>query len=166
MMAAGYFCSAGYTETGGMQVFLQQLNSNLKWKRCFPAVDKPNLKKGRTKATPVRSTSGVSGDNLVEQMLKIISEPVFERDEQYELILLIDDLDCRFNDDNQAYDAWLLNTHNRVEVAIGRPLMFLTLFASPEIEAWFLSGIFYRLGCKTVFESKANILDSITQKLS
>lgn len=138
-MLAGYFCSAGYTETGGMKAFLQRINPDITWERCFPAVDKPNLKKGRMKDTPLRKVSGTSGDHLVERMLDIISQPLFEHDQRYDLILLIDDMDCRFNHDNEAYEDWLLNTFNRVEHTLGRHVLFETLFASPEIETWFIS---------------------------
>lgn len=138
-MAVGYFCSAGYTETGGMAHFLQQINPELKWKRCFPAVDKPNLKQGRTRATPIRVASGVSGNSLVDRMEKILREPVFELNEHYDLILLIDDLDCRFNHDDEACEKWLFSTFKRVERAMGRHVLFQALFASPEIETWFIS---------------------------
>jgi hypothetical protein len=101
-MVVGYFCSAGYTETGGIAQFLQQINPELKWKRCFPAVDKANLKQGRMRATPIQAASGTSGESLINRMLRIISEPVFELDQRYDLILVIDDLDCRFDNDVEA----------------------------------------------------------------
>jgi len=138
-MVVGYFCSAGCTETGGMAQFLKQINPELKWQRCFPAVDKPNLKQGRMRATPIRAASGISGENLINRMLRIISEPFFELDQRYDLILVIDDLDCRFDNDVEAYENWRLSTFKRVELALERPVLFEILFASPEIETWFIS---------------------------
>lgn len=139
MTIVGYFCSGGYTETGGMAQFLQRINPELKWKRCFPAVDKPNLKQGRMRATPIGAASGVSGESLVNRMLNILNEPVFEHNDHYDLILLIDDLDCRFNNNTELCSDWMLNTFNRVEQALGRHVQFEALFASPEIETWFIA---------------------------
>ena len=56
----------------------------------------------RMRATPIQAASGTSGESLINRMLRIISEPVFELDQRYDLILVIDDLDCRFDNDVEA----------------------------------------------------------------
>ena len=72
---AGYFCTAGYTETGGIEPFLKRLNGSIDWQRCFPAVDKPAPKLNRPYPTPVQGPShGATGSHLVDRMLGILRD--------------------------------------------------------------------------------------------
>lgn len=137
MIRVGYFCTGGYTETGSIQTFLEKINPKLKFVRCFPVVNKPNLKLGRLSSTPIRSQNGVSGEALVRAIIETIQKPEFEK---FDLILLIDDMDCRFRREGQLpYSDWVKSIGNQISTILGAEVPFDALFASPEVEAWFLA---------------------------
>lgn len=136
--SVGYFCSGGYTETGGIQVFLQKINPALNWKRCFPAVDKPLPRRGRENSTPIRSHNGVTGEKLVEAMLEQLKKYGFDCD----YLLLIDDADCRFNresDVEQAVSRHVNHLQAQIDEVLQRHVPLLFLWAAPEVETWFVA---------------------------
>lgn len=137
VITVGYFCSGGYTETGAIQFFLEKINPSIRWKRCFPTALKPSAKKGRKEPIPISSHSGVSGIDLVEQMLQRLKHPNFEWDQKYDFILMIDDMDCRFEGQDIA-DVFqsIIRLNDKVNQCIGRQIDFDFLFAAPEIESW------------------------------
>jgi len=136
----GYFCTGGYTEVGGIQYFLEKINPNIQWERCFPTALKPNPKFKRIDSAPCSEHSGVTGNDLVQKMLERIRHPSFEHDHRYDYILLIDDLDCRFySKTNQDINEEIIDIAGQVEAALGRKVNFKALFASPEVEVWFVA---------------------------
>lgn len=137
MINIGYFCSGGYSEVGGIQAFLEKVNPNVRWIRCFPAVNKPAPKKGKPLPTPKSSDCGITGEQLKKRMLERIRHNYFERDFKYDLIILIDDMDCRFNGKNHIFQKWTDNLGQLVNESLGREVCFEVLFASPELETWF-----------------------------
>lgn len=137
MISVGYFCTAGYTEIGSIKVFLEKINPSIKFMRCFPIANKVCLKKGRMSSTPIRSQSGITGKKLVHEMkLRLL----YNRYKQFDLILLIDDMDCRFKrEGSPSHDEWVVNLKREINEILGDHVGFEALFASPEIEAWFLA---------------------------
>lgn len=140
----GYFCTAGYTETGGIQDFLGKLRPDVVWERCFPAAHKPNPKLGRLAREPRPEDSGVTGRTLVERMLERLERyhrrEANPTEKPIDLVVLIDDADCRFKEDPQAFQAWTDDLRDKVRRATERPeLDIVVLLASPEVESWLLS---------------------------
>jgi hypothetical protein len=142
VIRAGYFCSAGHTEAGGMQAFLERIDrTRVTWERCFPAVTKPGPKLGRPAPRP--DHEGLSGSGLVGAMLSRLK---MRRDRagtapfDLDLILFIDDADCRFEADRAGLATWIADRTAEVRAAANHEgIPFIALFASPEIEAWFVA---------------------------
>ena len=143
MVRGGYFCTAGYTETGGMHAFLQKIAPDVEWQRCFPAVSKPAPKIGRPHAEPHERHAGATGRRLIDAMLAQLREHVHGAACNVDFVLLIDDADCRFadaNDPSAEQVTWANELAQRVRDAAGKPdLEFYALLAWPEIEAWLLA---------------------------
>jgi len=138
-MRAGVFCTAGYTETGGLQEFLRKLRGDVAWERCFPAVDKPAPKLGRTIAAPRREHAGASGERLAGAMLERLREHYSGDRCPFDFVLLADDADCRFAERPDEMAAWHAELARAVRSAVGHPLPVYVLLASPEVESWLLS---------------------------
>lgn len=146
MIRVGYFCTAGHTEAGGMQAFLDRVDhTHAVWDRCFPAVSKPGPKLQR--AAP-KAKEGLTGQNLVREMLHRLE--MFHRPGMpgaLDLVVFIDDADCRFEGDTAKFQAWIAERHREVSAAAQNDeLPFIALFASPEVEAWFLADLEQGLG--------------------
>jgi len=137
VISVGYFCTGGYTEIGSIQSFLEKINSNINFVRCFPIANKTCLKRGRLSSTPIRSQNGVTGEDLVKEMKKKLMRSDMRR---FNLILLIDDLDCRFKrNGSPSFEEWVNDQKQQISEISGTQIGFEALFASPEIEAWFLA---------------------------
>lgn len=139
MIRIGYFCTAGHTEAGGMQVFLARIEPlRATWERCFPAVVKPGPKLGR--AVP-KARAGLTGHDLVQEMLGRLAK--YHRSGMpgaLDLVVFIDDADCRFADEVTQLQPWLLDRGREVSAAVQNDrIPFVALFASPEVEAWLLA---------------------------
>lgn len=101
MINVGYFCTAGYTEIGSIQGFLERINPDINFIRCFPIANKVCLKKGRMSSTPIHSQNGITGEELINEMKQRLAHRDYQ---QFNLFLLIDDMDCRFK---KKWDAEL-----------------------------------------------------------
>lgn len=140
VIRVGYFCTAGHTEAGGIHHFLRRIDGrpDVTWERCFPAVQKPGPRLGRP--APKRG-EGMTGDRLVAEMLDRLGR--FHRagtPGALDVVLFIDDADCRFEGDPAKLVAWIDTRTAAVRSATHEPSTpFVALFASPEIEAWFLA---------------------------
>ncbi len=77
MIKIGYFCTGGYTEIGAIQSFLEKINSNVYWERCFPTADKPCLVRGRMNSTPIASYNGITGSALIDMMYDRLSKVIY-----------------------------------------------------------------------------------------
>jgi hypothetical protein len=136
----GYFCTAGHTEAGGIDRFLRRIDegTDVRWERCFPAVQKPGPKLHRPAP---KQGEGTTGERLVAEMLARLGK--YHRTgskDALDVVLFIDDADCRFEGDPAKLVAWTAEHTEAVRSAIGTPSTpFIVLFASPEIEAWFLA---------------------------
>lgn len=138
-MRAGFFCTAGYTETGGLPEFLRKLRGDVEWERCFPAKVKPAPKLGRMTSAPVAQHSGATGERLVKEMLARLSKYYSGERCLFDFVLLVDDADCRFAGEPEALAAWRTELAAGVRAAVGRDLPVYVLLASPEIESWLLA---------------------------
>lgn len=139
MIRVSYFCTAGHTEAGGMQMFLDRIDrTRAVWERCFPAVHKPGPKLRRPAP---KEKEGLTGQRLVREMLHRLES--FHRagmPDALDLVVFIDDADCRFEGDPAKLQAWLSDRRGEVSAATqSEDLPFIALFASPEVEAWFLA---------------------------
>lgn len=140
LVRVGVFATAGYTEVGGLDVFLPKINPHVQWDRCFPTVDKPAPKLGRQRPVPTAAHNGVTGQALVDAMIDRLRR--FHRGANLmDAVLLVDDADCRFEGvAKEGYDAWMDDTARAVREAAASPdLPFFALFASPEVECWFVA---------------------------
>ncbi len=131
MKKVACFITSGFTECGAMTAFLHKINPNCQYVQCFP--NKPKYKRGLAP-----EYNGFTGESLLSEMyrrLKISKE----RGENFDVILIEDDLDGRFNKySDQEILEYQQNVYHKVkEIGFSAPIIFL--FASPEIEAWFLS---------------------------
>ncbi len=132
MVSVRLFSSGGYTETGGLENFLRKMHPGLSYERCFPAAakgPKRSLLRG-----PRGRDGKVTGEHLVKRMLERL-----EHDKgSFDVILLVDDADCRF-DSMDAYHAWAAETQRKVCRALGADVTFIALLAAPEVESWFVA---------------------------
>lgn len=138
MIKIGYFCTGGYTEIGAIKSFLEKINPNVDWIRCFPTADKPCLVRGRMNSTPIASHNGITGPALIDMMYDRLSK--YYKKSDFDGFLLIDDLDCRFYSNFTEGISLFEETHSdKVKKILERQVAFYALFASPEVEAWFLA---------------------------
>jgi len=137
-MRAGYFSTAGWTETGGLGSFLTKLRADVEWHRCFPAVNKPAPKLGRVVAAPIPTQAGTTGEPLISAMVDRLRSFWSGDRCPFDFLLVVDDADCRF-EDLPAFAVWKEQVQQRVRDALGRDVPVFTLLASPEIEAWMVS---------------------------
>lgn len=138
VIRVGYFCSSGHTEAGGIHQFLKNLRPDIEWSRCFPATDKPGPKhrKDQKKVEP----SGTTGATLIDRMIERLKMYHRGSDCEFDHVLLIDDADCRFLDAAGELKNRLDRLSEEIREITGRPaLRFIALWASPEVEAWFLA---------------------------
>jgi hypothetical protein len=153
LVKIGYFCSSGYTETGGMEEFLKKLLPNVRWERCFPAVSKPAPKLRRERqaegkpmplAEPRSSEAGLTGDVLQRRMMEILKTWHVRRADPCDAYLLIDDADCRYCAERaevvlQQWNSWQAGLGQQVERELGRKVPVVALLASPEVEGWLVA---------------------------
>lgn len=145
MIRVGYFCTAGHTEVGGIDRFLNRIASEpeVRWERCFPAVRKPAPKIGKPglERPAPKGREGLTGASLVSEMMERLAE--YHRAGSkgaLDAVVFIDDADCRFEGDPAKVEAWTGARAAEVRAKTGAPsIPFVALFASPEIEAWFLA---------------------------
>jgi hypothetical protein len=132
------FHSGGHTETGGLLEFLRKLEPDVEWMRRLPAVRKPSPKLELDAPGPAQPDSGVTGEDLVDRMIERLAQFPLEHD--CGCILIVDDADCRFTEDDAvSFDAWRAGVAQRIARAVGRKVSVHVLLASPEIEAWLVS---------------------------
>lgn len=128
----GCFITGSWTEAGAMSIFLKKINNGFEYIQCLP--NKPKYKKGLDD-----SISGLSGEALINEMFRRIEKYKNEYS-KFQAIILEDDLDCGFyRKDKEYIRNYKLAIQNKIYTIIGKEIPVFFLFASPEIEAWFLS---------------------------
>lgn len=130
------FLTCGYTEAGAMQFFLKKINGRYEYKQYLP--NKPIKKKGYAKN--IKSEfSGLTGEALLEKVYEILEK---HKDEisKCKAVLIEDDLDGRFyQKSRQEVEAYKNNIIDKVHEKLQKDLPVYFLFASPEVESWFVA---------------------------
>lgn len=130
----GFAHTAGYTESGSMLAFLNKINPSVKWERLFPAYCKMKIVHGPKGSTPIRhrqNQSGITGTALIHELLNVLKK--YKSDYQrLDAIVVTDDLDCGSPGDSVALA-------HQVRQVLGKDIPCIYLYASPEVEAWFIA---------------------------
>lgn len=130
------FLTCGYTEAGVMQSFLRKINGNYEFKQYLP--NKTIKKKGDPK-TISPELSGLTGEALLEKIYSILEKHRNEIN-QCKAILIEGDLDGKFHSYNEedviAYKKQIIDC---VHEKLGSNLPVIIMYASPEIESWFVA---------------------------
>jgi len=114
-----------------MTSFLKKINANFEYIQLLP--NKPKYKRGLSPAV-----NGLTGEALLKEMYRRLELYGYQYNDYYAFIVE-DDLDCRFH---EMSEVDILDYRNRIQAEVNRlmkkevPVIFL--FASPEIESWFL----------------------------
>lgn len=132
------FFSGGWTEVGNgaMERFLEKINANYKYVKCFPKT----IKTRNRNIVLNPSCSGITGSALITKVKDYLvkNKNLFK---PYKAILIEDDLDGRFDkiSFSQA-TADMQKLKNDLRTCVGVPnIPIIILYASPEIESWFIA---------------------------
>lgn len=127
----GCFITEGWTEAGAMSVFLKKINSEFEYIQCFPA------KRKYTKESD-RKLNGLTGEALIEEVYRRIT--LYKNDYlDFSAIIIEDDLDCRFHGKSSTeIDNYKMKIRQTIWERLGKEIPVIFLFASPEIETWFI----------------------------
>lgn len=163
------FLTCGYTEAGAMQAFLKKINDNYEYRQYLP--NKTIKKKGDSKTISPK-ISGLSGSALLEKVYTIIKNHTVEI-AQCSGILIEDDLDGKFHDmATSNIESYINSIKENIYSIIGNPIPIFILYASPEIESWFIADwdngfgyIYNSSGCVTDIENYG-FFNQIYYKLS
>lgn len=126
-MVVWVFAGGGATEVKGLIPFLQAHFAGT-FERKMPVSRKPGPKPRRDPPT-----QGYTGKGFLAQLKKQL-HAALSRQERCDLIVVLDDLDCRPADEQRLVIEAVLN-----EIAETAILPQVIGFAAPEIEAWLLA---------------------------
>ncbi|MGN0407700.1 MAG: hypothetical protein ACI4EJ_05540 [Bacteroides sp.] len=130
------FLTCGYTEAGVMQSFLRKINGNYEYKQYLP--NKTIKKKGDPKIINPQ-ISGLTGQALLEKIYSILEKHRNEIN-QCKAILIEDDLDGKFHEySDDEVIGYKKQITDRVHEKLGSELPVVIMYASPEIESWFVA---------------------------
>jgi hypothetical protein len=129
--------SAGFTEVGAKDVLSR---AGFEVRQISPARPKLGPRPGRKVSTV---GAGTTGRHLERELLRVAAFH-HDRDGLAEVVVLIDDADCRLVEGNrfdpEAFERWRRDLEERLRQRIEHPdLVLIVLLASPEIEAWFVA---------------------------
>lgn len=158
------FLTCGYTEAGAMQALLKKINSNYEYKQYLP--NKTIKKKGAPKIISPE-ISGLTGPALLAKIYTIIEKHTLEII-QCRAILIEDDLDGNFHDMTVSdIETYINSIKEKIYSITGSHIPVFILYASPEIESWFISDwdngfgyIYNSSGCVTDIDTPAKIFFS------
>lgn len=132
MKEIGCFITGAWTEAGAMTLFLKKINNNFNYVQLLP--NKPKYRRGLD-----QKISGLTGDSLINEMINRIRK-YRDRLENYVAFIVEDDLDCRFHGKTSVEIAKIKDEiQHEVDEIMGKHVPVFFLFASPEIEVWFLT---------------------------
>lgn len=130
------FLTCGYTESGAMQSFLKKINSKFDYKQFLP--NKTIKKKGDPKIINPK-INGLTGEALLEKVYSIVSKHK-EEIGKCGAIIIEDDLDGRFYSYNQEkIEKYKKSIVDKIQKKLGKEIPVFILYASPEIESWFIA---------------------------
>ncbi len=131
MSQIGCFITGGWTEAGAMNLFLKKINNNFDYIQCLP--NKPKYKKGLD-----AKSSGLTGEALINEMYRRM-ELYKDEYSKFSAIIIEDDLDCRFHGKSEEdIIKYKDNIQKKISLILEKEMPVFFLFASPEIEVWFL----------------------------
>lgn len=132
-MVVWVFAGGGEAEVAGLIPFLEKCFPQCRFERKTPAKQKPGPKANRAHRG---STSGYgrTGDSLIAQINQELPIALRNEPESCQLILVVDDLDCReANSQRQNFLAAINLIPNCAEIPK------YVAFAAPELEAWIIA---------------------------
>ena len=130
------FLTCGYTEAGAMQLFVHKINDRYEFRQYLP--NKTIKKKGMPKNIS-DAINGLTGDRLLEEIYKILGKHKAEIN-NCKAIIVEDDLDGRFfNWTEDKITQYTTNVISKIQTLLGNKLPVFVIYASPEIESWFIS---------------------------
>jgi hypothetical protein len=167
------FFTGGFTESGAMQYFLEKMGDNLKINQFCP---NKAMKRRGTNGKPhmIKSVNGLTGTSLIHYVYDYIDKYGDDLNE-YDAILIEDDMDDRFYEyivagdettkrkcRNYEYMQYCNEIRNTIRAKLNKDGNFpvFLLFASPEIETWFLADWDNSFG-KVYGPKGVNILSSV-----
>lgn len=136
MNSIACFITCGHTEAGVIQQFLRKINPSFYYKQYLP--NKTVKRKGMPKAIDP-DISGLTGSKLLHKVYNIIKK---QRGDVAECCacLIEDDLDGRFNGwTTGQISSYQQNITDRISELLGHTIPVIFMYASPEIESWFLA---------------------------
>lgn len=130
------FLTCGYTESGAMQFFLKKINNSFDYIQYLP---NKSIKKRGTSKIINNNINGLTGEALLEKVYSIITKHKNEI-ESCVAIIIEDDLDGRFSkfgvEEVKKYKDTVVN---KLHDKLGKKIPVFILYASPEIESWFIA---------------------------
>ena len=148
------FLTCGYTEAGIMQAYLKKINGNYDYKQYLP---NRTIKKKRSPKNISSSISGVTGEKLLQKIYSIIEK---HKDEisKCSAIIIEDDLDARFYGLNESQiKEYIAEIKKNVCEKLGCEREVFMLYASPEIESWFIAD--WKNGFEYLFSESGIVKD-------
>lgn len=130
------FLTCGYTESGSMQSFLRRINGAFEYRQYLP--NKTRKRKGSPKLIS-RELSGLTGTELLDKTLRIIEQNINEA-QNWGAILYEDDADELYcSETYEEIQSYITYIQHSIRNAVRRDIPVIVLFASPEIESWFIA---------------------------
>lgn len=130
------FLTCGYTEAGVMQQFLRKINPNFEYKQYLP--NKTIKRKGMPKTIDT-AINGLTGEELLNKVYDIISKQKKDVAE-CSACIIEDDLDGRFNNwTTEQIHGYQQQITDNVCRLLGQIIPVIIMYASPEIESWFMA---------------------------
>ncbi len=137
-----------------MQAFLKKINDNYEYKQYLP--NKTIKKKGDSK-TISSNTNGLTGSALLEKVYTIIKNHTDEI-AQCSGILIEDDLDGKFHDmTTSKIESYTNSIKNNIYSIVKIHIPIFILYASPEIESWFIAD--WNNGFGYIYNSSSYVTD-------
>jgi len=148
----GCFFTGGYTESNSMLIFLKRINDNIRFKQFCP-----NRTRKRKGVCPERDLVDENSGLTDKALLRYVYEYLTENRKEFsniDAIIIEDDLDGRFNEEatsgdittkvskrTEAFGVHCKEVREKVRKILEKDENFpvIQFYASPEIEAWFLS---------------------------
>lgn len=146
------FFTGGFTESGALQYFLKKFDDNISTDQFCP--NKAMRRRGTDgKPHMVREVNGLTGSSLIHYVYNYIDK-YFDDLQGYDAILIEDDMDDRFYEctipgdesskrkcRNKEYVDYCDEIRNTIREKMHKDENYpvFLMFASPEIETWFLA---------------------------
>lgn len=175
------FFTGGFTESGALQYFISKIDQNIVVKQFCP--NKAMKRRGvGGKPQLVKDVSGLTGSSLIRYVYNYI-DTYWEDLQEFDAILIEDDMDDRFFEckvpgdlttkykcRNREYIDYCDDIRKTIRKKMNRGENYpvFLMYASPEIETWFLAdwlnsfGTIYGPKGKKILSTEANNYFSVT----